>query len=214
MTEATKEPTVETVASDDLVNDIIDNPGKYGLDAWSAWDVSAYKDKDGNFFAGGKALVFREKFAVLPKIRDPKLFAKSFGWDKLTDAYNGTSGRVDAQGIVRSMFVAMWYVDKGKSITQHSALVQVVRRTLLGEKVRGGGGGGQWYIDAMGNKFRTVEEVVNANKAHEERNRTFRGMDGVEYKTALEAKHASVAHYVAQGIDSEMAIKLVANMPE
>jgi hypothetical protein len=76
MTEATKEPTVETVASDDLVNDIIENPGKYGLDAWSAWDVSAYKDKDGNFFAGGKAMVFREKFAVLPKIRDPK-FSRS-----------------------------------------------------------------------------------------------------------------------------------------
>jgi hypothetical protein len=210
----TKDGEVSPIASDALVSDIIDNPSNYGLDAWSAWDASAYKDKDGNYFAGGKALVFREKFAVLPKVKDGQKFVRSFGWPALVEAYNGTSGRVDAQGVVRSMFVAAWYVDKGKSITLRAALIQVVRRTLLGEKAKGGGGGGQWYVDNMGNKFRTVEEVTNANKAHAERTRTFRGMDQVEYKTALEAKQASVAFLTASGVAPDVAIKLVANMPE
>jgi hypothetical protein len=210
----TKAGEVAPIASDALVADIIDNPSKYGLAAWSAWDVSAYKDKDGNYFAGGKAFTFREKFAVLPKVDDGAKFVKAFGWAALVEAYNGTSGRVDAQGVVRTMFLNTWYVDKGKSITQRTALEQVVRRTLLGEKAKGGGGGGQWYVDNMGNKFRTLEEVQNANKAHAERSRTFRGMDQAEYKTALEAKQASVAFLVASGVANDVALKLVANMPE
>jgi hypothetical protein len=207
-------PKPGELASDELVENIIAYPGKYGLDGWAAWNVSAEKDKDGNLLNGGKVLVMREKFAVLPKVNNGQLFVKYFGWAALVDAYNGTSGRVDAQGVVRRMFLALWYVDKGKSITQHTALVQVVRRVLLGEEAKGGGGGGQWFADMMGNKFRTLEEVMQANAAHAERNKTYRGMDQVEYKTALEAKQASVAFLTASGVAADVAIKLVANMPE
>lgn len=217
MADAAKAPESATdapIASDELVNDIIENPEKYGLE-WSSWDVAAVKDKDGNYFAGGKAKVFREKFNVLPKVANGPKFVKSFGMSALVEAYNGTSGRVDAQGVVRTMFVSMWYVDKGASITEHSARVQVVRRVLLGEKAKGGGGGGAWYVDMLGNKFRTMEEVTNANKAHAERSRTWKGMDQVEYKTPLEAKQASVVFLVEVGkLTQEQALALVANMPE
>lgn len=203
----------EKVATEAEVMDIVKNPSKYGF-TWDAWDVAAVKDKDGQYFAGGKALTFREKFAALPKVLDGPKFAKSFGWSALVDAYNGTSGRVDAQQVVRSMFVGMWYVDKGKSITEETARVQVVRRVLLGEKGKGGGGGGQWFVDNMGNKFRTLDEAMNANKAHAERSRTFRGMDQVEYKTPLEAKQASVDFLMRGGLTQAQATALVANMPE
>ena len=202
-------------ATEKDVDHIVRNPRDYGFDWDDSWSVASETDVHGKKFATGKVTMVKN-FAVIPKVTDGRTFVDAFGWESLEEAYNETSGRVKAQGIVRTMVVAEWYKDHAKAITLYVARVEVVKRVLLRIRAKGGGGGGRWFVDLEGNQFRTMDEVLASNKRIGEKFRTFPGMDGVQYKTALEARQASVAWLMAapRNMSHEMAVQLVANMPE
>lgn len=200
--------TFSGLATDKDVDNIVRDPESYGF-VWDKWDAQSRTDKNGNSF--GSLLTLRKDSATLPKIVDAELFARSFGWDKLVKAYNGTSGRVDAQGVTRTLLLAEWSKDRARNVTESFIRAEVVKRVLLGMRAKGGGGGSRkvWVVNGV--TYATEEAALEASKSA----RRFTALDGTEHKTGLEAKQASVAYLVTEkGLSHEMAMGIVANMPE
>lgn len=201
-------------ATDNDVARMVSHPEDFGFVWDDSWDAASKTDKDGKPFAGGLTTL-RKAFAVIPKITDAQKFVVAFGWESVTKAYNGTSGRVDAQGVARGMLLAEWSKQHAKNVTTNDVRAEVARRVLLGMRAKGGGGATKRYVDLDGVAWATMDEATAANKAIQAKTVKYKGLDGNEYPTPLEAKQASVAYLVTeQGMSHEMAVRIVANMPE
>src|SRR5688572_4380621 len=200
-----------TATENDLTR-IVTHPEDFGFEWDSSWSAASETDNSGKRF--GSKVILRANVPAIPKVTDVEKFGKAFGWVILAKAWNGTSGRVDGQQIVRSMLLAEWAKDRAKSVTNDTLRREVAKRILLGIRAKGGGGFGTRYVALDGTAFKTAEEAT-AHNAKNAPKVTYKGLDGQEYGTALEAKQASVAFYVTEhGMPHEVAVKLVANMPE
>ena len=215
MSEKSEETTVTFpgTATDKDVDKIVNYPTDYGFKWNDTWDAASQTDKDGKRF--GALVVLREKCATIPEVTDVKLFAESFGWQQLTDAYNGTSGRVKAQGISRELLLAEWDKQHAKNVSEKHIRSEVVKRVLLGMRAKGGGGGARAYYVVNGVKYANEADAIAASKVKV----TYKGLDGKEYATGLEAKQASVAYLTHEDrgearMAPAIAAMVVANMPE
>jgi hypothetical protein len=207
------QPVSGGFATENDVARMVSSPEDFGFE-WDAWDAASKTDKEGKTFPSG-LVVLRKAFAVIPKITDAEKFQRAFGWASLVKAYNGTSGRVDAQGVARSMLLAEWDKQHAKNVTTNAVRAEVSKRVLLGIRAKGGGGTVKRYVDLDGTAWATAEEAAESNKRIHAKTVKHKALDGQEYATALEAKQASVAFLVTeQGMPHEVALKVVANMPE
>lgn len=208
-TSAPEKPVYPGEATLEMVDDIIRNPVRYGLD-WDGWNASSKTDKDGKVFPAGLT-VLRKDFKVLPKVIDAKRFGRYFGDKKLVDAYNGTSGRVTSQEIARSLLLEHWNEQRAAKVTEYMARVEVVKRHLLEQRAKGGGGGTRKHWIVNGVTYLSEADAIAASKVAP---KVYAAMDGSEHKTPLEAKQATVAYLMSKGMTNEQAVALVANMPE
>jgi hypothetical protein len=214
--EAPQAPVVETpagTATEADLDRIIKAPATFGF-KWIHEPISAIKDNAGNLLANGSKVELRKdapRIRLLETQEAIEAFGKAFGWALLAKAYNGTSGDVQAEGIARSELLKKWHTDRAKSVSMYDLQAEIVKRCLLGQRAKGGGGGGTRYVGTDGVSYKTEAEAVAASK-QAAKPATFKGLDGVEYPTQLEAKQASVAFLVDKGTPSEIAIAAVANM--
>lgn len=197
-------------ATDSDVQDIVSHPESFGLDWDTSWDAASDTDREGKRF--GTRLTLR-KSVPLPMVVETAEgvaeFVKAFGPTITAKAINGTSMRVAAQGIARTMLLAAWDKDRAKSVTNDDIRAEVVRRVLLGQRGKGGGGARTKYVGPDGKVYASAEEASKAQAP-----RTWKGLDGKDYPTLLEAKQASVGYLVDQGFPVDMAQKAVAGMTE
>lgn len=213
--ETKKEPKewLGGTATEDMVADIVANPEAYGF-TWKEEPISAKNDKDGKLLApDGKKMVLRANAPrpYLPETQEHvAAFFAAFGPSVLARSANGTSVDVAAEDIIRRELLAEWNKDRARSVSNTDLKTEIVKRVLLGKRAAGGGGSRtRWVYNGV--IYATEAEALEASKAPTQ---TYKGLDGKEYPTALEAKQASVAHLVDQGFPQDLALKAVAGMAE
>jgi hypothetical protein len=193
MEQNTAEPTAvasKGTATQDMIEDIIANPHKYGMEWRYDWTPAKGTGKD-------KVLMRGEVPAPLPYVIDAKLFMESFGGSLLTSAFNGTSGRVEAQDVVRTE------IEKNRKISDSDLQRAIVRSVLFAIRRVGGGGGTRTVFIVNGKQFKTEAEALAASKAVE----TYKDVGGGEHTTLLEAQQASIAIMTQYGMTHADALK-------
>lgn len=173
----------------DAIEDIIANPAKYGFEWRYDWAPARGVGKD-------KTLL--RDSAPLPRVVDSDLFARSFGGQILVDSFNGSSGKVEAQEVVRSE------IEKNRKITDSDLQRAIVRSVLFAIRRVGGGGGTRTvYVDPVtGKQYRTLDELKAAQAPQK-----YLDIRNVEHDTLLEAQQASIAVMVEMGLTVDMAKK-------
>lgn len=214
--ETKKEPKewLGGTATEDMVADIVANPEAYGF-TWKEEPISAKNDKDGKLLApDGKKMVLRANAPrpYLPETQEHvAAFFAAFGPSVLARSANGTSVDVAAEDIIRRELLAEWGKDRARSVSNNDLKTEIVKRVLLGKRAAGGGGSRtKWVVNGV--VYTSEADAIAASAAAAAQ--TYKGLDGKEYPTALEAKQASVAHLVDQGFPQELALKAVAGMAE
>ena len=135
--------------------------------------------------------------APLPAVIDAKTFMEAFGGAMLVSAFNGTSGRVEAQDVVRSE------IEKNRKISDTDLQRAIVRSVLFAIRRAGGGGGTRTIVIGVdGKQYKSVEEAKAAAAPQ-----TYKDIRGVEHKTLLESQQANISYMVEIGMTVEMAKK-------
>jgi hypothetical protein len=196
-----------SLATEKDIPHIVRNPTRYGF-KWKHEAISAYKDNDGKLLANGSKLELR-KDAPRLEIVDLILASKWFGAESVMKRANGTSYDVESEGIVRTEILKHWHGDR-KLPVQEFLKTELVKRQLLGIRASGGGGSTTRYVANDGTSFRTSEEAAAHNAKITPA--VFKGFDGVEYSTKLEAQQASVDFLVKNGTPVAAAQAAVVNM--
>jgi hypothetical protein len=177
-------------ATQDMLEHIIANPQEYGFEWRYDWTPAKGTGKD-------KVLMRGKVPAPLPFAIDADLFSRSFGGTLLTQAFNGTSGRVEAQDVVRTE------IEKNRKITDSDLQRAIVRSVLFAIRRVGGGGGTRTVFIVNGKQFKTEAEALAASKVQE----TYRDVGGGEHATMLESQQASIAIMTQYGMSHADALK-------
>lgn len=180
-------------ATQDMLEDIVAHPEKYGFEWRYIWTPAKGTGKD-------KVLMRGEVPAPLPFVVNAELFAKSFGGQILIDAFNGTSGRVEAQDVVRSE------IEKNRKITDSDLMRAIVRSVLFAIRRAGGGGGNRTvYVDpTTGKQYKSLEDLKAAQAPQK-----YKDIQGNEHETLRDAQASSINHIMqaVPGMTLEMAKK-------
>jgi hypothetical protein len=186
---------------------VVGNPHKYGF-RFKLGPIAAKKDNAGKLLNNGDKLELR-KDAPRLELVDVALASKWFGPENVISHANTTSYDVESEGIVRTEILKHWHGDR-KLPTMEQLKTELVKRQLLGIRASGGGGSILRFVASDGTSFKTAEEAA-AHTAKVTPTK-FRGMDGVEYDTKIEAQQMSVSFLTKSGVANDVAIAAVAGM--
>lgn len=191
-----KPQETETVAKGgtaklDEIESIVANPEKYGFEWRYTWIPARGTGKDKVYLRG-------ETPAPLPFVVDSVKVQECFGGQILTDSFNGSSGKVESQEVVRSE------IEKNRKISDTDIMRAIVRSVFFAIRRAGGGGGTRTvFVDPLtGKQYKSLDDLKAAQVPAK-----YKDIRGIEHDTLLASQQANIGYMTEIGMTVDMAKK-------